>query len=70
MGGGAPTLALRPRPEPDAGTGTPDFRPHRLNSDGVAVAATLPSIHATRRLQVVAQLRNARDQADKIGGGE
>ena len=36
-----------PGPEPDAGAGTPDLRPHRMNSDGAGVAATYSSIHAT-----------------------
>jgi Transposase DDE domain len=34
-------------PEPDAGIGTPDFRPHRMNADGVGGIATQSPIHAT-----------------------
>src|SRR5215213_3945601 len=37
----------RPGPEPHAGAGTPDLRPHHLNQDGVGVTAPASLIRAT-----------------------
>ena len=59
----------RPCPQPHAGAGTPELRPHRLTPDGVGVVAPTPLIHAPRHPGVLGFVSEPSTPRGEVYGG-